>query len=75
MVKLLIPALIIVLLAIVGLGLSFLMNRLHFYRHSHVESNPFLRKQGIICARQEEISCHKGTSGCAGCGLHQTLNF
>jgi len=75
MIKLFIPALIIVLLAMAGLGLSFMMNRLHFYRHSHVESNPHLRRQGITCAKQEEISCQRSTSGCAGCGLNKTLNF
>lgn len=73
MAKVLIPALLIVLVAMVGLGLSFLMNRVHFYRHSHVESNPHLRRQGITCAKQEEIACHKGNSGCAGCGLNQIL--
>lgn len=72
MFKVLLIAFVLIILAVAGLGLSVLINRLHFFRHSHIESNPHLRKNGILCVKQEEMLCYKKSQGCAGCKFYQT---
>jgi hypothetical protein len=77
-IKLMIPAMLIVAVALVFLGIRMLIQKNGKFPETEVGHNKEMRKLGIICAKAEEIKCRRdidrnvtGNSGCASCGLHQ----
>jgi hypothetical protein len=63
----LIPALALVLIAVLGLAISLLFKRFNFYKHSSIENNPHMKQLGITCVKHDELSCTTLGDGCEGC--------
>jgi len=73
-IKLMIPAILIVAVALVFLAIRMLIQKNGKFPETEVGHNREMRKLGITCARVEEIKCRREVdrqpgSGCASCGL------
>jgi hypothetical protein len=69
-IKLLILSVVLITLALVGLGISMLIKPGGKFPDTHISHNKEMRKRGITCAQHTDTGCKpvEGVSGCAGCG-------
>ena len=72
--KILIPAVIIIALAGLFLGIKMIIQKNGKFPETEVGHNKEMRKRGIICAKAEEIKCRReldgktsGSSSCSSC--------
>jgi hypothetical protein len=71
-IKLLIPAILVVGIALLFLGIRMLIQKNGKFPETEVGRNREMRKLGIRCARAEEIRCRREVErkgGCSSCGL------
>ena len=72
--NILIPALILIALAIVGMALSMLIRKNGRFPAYQVGHNREMAKRGIRCVRHEEIRCHRQKTSQKECGDCQQLS-
>jgi uncharacterized protein YneF (UPF0154 family) len=72
-IKLLIPALIILLLIILGMSIGIFFGKKKKFPEGSVSKNPELRKLGLKCAKHEELSSC-GISSCCGGRFERELS-
>ena len=77
-IKLMIPAMLIVGVALIFLAIRMLIEKNGKFPETEIGHNKDMRKLGITCARVEEIKCRRDidkniASGCASCGLMDQL--
>jgi len=71
-IKLLIPAILVVGIALLFLGIRMLIQKNGKFPETEVGKNKEMRKLGLQCARAEEIRCRREIErgdGCSSCGL------
>ncbi|MBS3771150.1 MAG: hypothetical protein V5A59_04190 [Bacteroidales bacterium] len=71
-IKLLLPAILIVAIALIFLGIRMLIQKNGKFPETEIGRNKEMRKLGINCARVEEIKCRREidqNGGCGSCGL------
>jgi len=71
-IKLLLPAILIVAIALLFLGIRMLIQKNGKFPETEVGRNKEMRKLGIQCAKAEEIKCRydvEKNSACDSCGL------
>ncbi len=70
--KLLLPAILIVAVALFFLGIRMLIRKNGKFPETEVGRNKEMRKLGIHCAKAEEIKCRRDieqNGACGSCGL------
>jgi hypothetical protein len=72
MLKLLIPALILMGLVFFGLAIGILFSKRKKFPESSVSKNPELRKLNLQCAKHEEYKAC-GLSSCCGGKVHSEI--
>ena len=73
--KLLLPAILIIALALVFLGIRMLIRKNGNFPETEIGRNKEMRKLGIQCAKAEEIKCRRQVErneGCGSCGFLQS---
>lgn len=65
-IKVLIPALIILLLIVLGLSIGIFFSKKKKFPEKSVSKNPELRKKGLSCVKSEELKSCGISSCCAG---------
>jgi hypothetical protein len=72
-IKLLILSIVLIALALLGLGISILIKPHGRFPETHISRNKEMRKRGITCAQHTDTGCKPldGINGCAGCGLEE----
>jgi hypothetical protein len=71
-IKLLLPAILIVAIALLFLGIRMLVQKNGRFPETEVGRNKEMRKLGIQCAKAEEIKCRRDVEkneACGSCGL------
>jgi hypothetical protein len=71
-IKLLLPAILIVAIALLFLGIRMLIRKNGKFPETEVGRNKEMRKLGIQCAKAEEIKCRRDVeqnSACGSCGI------
>jgi hypothetical protein len=71
-IKLLLPAILIVAIALLFLGIRMLVQKNGRFPETEVGRNKEMRKLGIQCAKAEEIKCRRDVEkneACSSCGL------
>ena len=71
-IKLLLPAILIIAMALLFLGIRMLIQRNGKFPETEVGRNKEMRKLGIECAKAEEIKCRRDVEqngACGSCGL------
>ena len=70
-IKLLILSIVLIAMALLGLGISMLIKPHGRFPETHISRNKEMRKRGISCAQHTDTGCKPldGINGCAGCSL------
>ena len=74
-IKLLFPAILIIAVALIFLGIRMLIQKNGKFPETEVGRNKEMRKLGIQCAKAEEIKCRRHVErneGCGSCGFLQS---
>lgn len=68
-IKLLLLSLLLVMIALLGLGIKVLFSKNGRFPETHVGRNKELAKRGIKCAQSVDIGCHPTDDfpGCSSC--------
>lgn len=68
-IKLLLLSLLMVMIALLGLGIKVLFSKNGRFPETHVGRNKELAKRGIKCAQSVDIGCHPTDDfpGCSSC--------
>jgi len=68
-IKLLLLSLLLVMIALLGLGIKVLFSKNGRFPETHVGRNKELAKRGIKCAQSIDIGCHPTDDfpGCSSC--------
>lgn len=72
-IKLLLPAILIIGIALIFLGVRMLIRKNGKFPETEVGHNKEMRKLGINCARVDEIKCRREiarNSGCSTCNFY-----
>jgi len=68
-IKLLVLSLLLVMIALLGLGIKVLFNKNGRFPETHVGRNKEMAKRGIKCAQSIDVGCHPTDDfpGCSSC--------